>query len=183
VFDSVGGTIWASHAISGVLGVVSQYPDAYAYLLSQLKTSGPFNKTRFLAIQNMSYPEAHIFYNGQNINDYFINNASILQAPLIKKALQVNTFMGYHGVPRVPVFVYKAIHDEVTLVGDTDAWVQRSCLLGASVFYQRNTVGGHQDEFTNGDERAFGWLGSLFDGSLGEMVVQNVTVDVVDTGL
>ena len=155
-----------------------------------MKTSGPYNKIGLLAIENMSYPEAHVAYQGQDIDDYFINNSSILQAPLVKTALQVNGVMGYHGVPRVPVFVYKAIRDEVTLVGDSDAWVARSCLLGAVLMCCiRNTVGGHEDEFANGDARALEWLGRVFDGSYGQpygavgCTVQNVTVDVVDTEL
>jgi hypothetical protein len=142
VFDSVGGTIWASHAISGILGALIQYPDAYAYLLSQLKTEGPFNKTGFLAILNMSYPEAHLVYANQSMFDYFANGAEILQAEPVKEVLQINGVMTYHGVPKPPLFVYKAIHDEVTLVGDTDAYVKRNCAFGAKIKSERNTVGG-----------------------------------------
>lgn len=58
VVVSVGGTIWASRAISGILGIVSQYPEAYDFLVSQLKPSGPYNRTGFLAIQQMSYPRS-----------------------------------------------------------------------------------------------------------------------------
>ena len=189
VFVSVGGTIWASHAISGILGVMSQYPDAYDYLISQLKTSGPYNKTQFLAIQQMSYNEAHVYYANQSMFDYFVDGSAIMQAPLIKSALDRNAIMLSHGVPHVPIFIYKAIQDEVTVVADTDAYVARSCLLGANILYQRNTVGGHEDEFTNGDPRAFAWLQTLMSGSYAAEVgssgctVQNVTVDLVDTGL
>ena len=189
VFVSVGGTVWASHAISGVLGVLTQYPAAYDYLVSQLKTSGPYNKTGFLAIQHMSYPEAHVYYANQSMFDYFVNETAVLQAPLIKTALQRNGIMLYHGVPQSPMFIYKAIHDEVTVIAESDAYVARSCLLGADILYQRNTVGGHEDEFTNGDPGAFAWLQNLVNGSYAAegqtsgCKTQNVTIDIVDTGL
>ncbi|KAH8653189.1 secretory lipase-domain-containing protein [Tricladium varicosporioides] len=185
VIDSVGGTIWASHAISGILGILSQYPDAYAYLLSRLKTSGPYNSTSFLAIQRMSYPQAHEFYANQSLFDYFPQGAAILQHPLIKTALQKNAVMTYHGVPNTPVFVYKAVNDEVTLVGDSDAYVERSCAMGAKVRYERNLVGGHVDEFTNGQGRALAWLNDIFEGRVveSECTVVNITVAIVDSGL
>jgi hypothetical protein len=65
--------------------------------------------------------------------DYFINGSAIMQAPLIKYALQHNTIMTYHGVPQVPLFIYKAIHDEITPVNQTDAYVQRACSLGVTI--------------------------------------------------
>jgi hypothetical protein len=45
--------------------------------------------------------------------------------------------MGYHGVPSMPVFVYKAIQDEFSPVADTDTLVERYCGVGANI-----TVGG-----------------------------------------
>lgn len=188
VVVSVGGTVWASHAISGILGIVSQYPDAYDFLLSQLKTSGPYNKTGFLAIKQMSYLQAHIVYGGQNMFDYFLGGSAIMQAPLIKTAFEKNAVMGFHGVPDigVPMFIYKAIHDEVTTITGTDAYVERTCAFGANILYQRNTVGGHQDEFTNGDPRAFEWLKKVLDKGYTAptgCLIQNVTVDIVNTGL
>jgi len=37
---------------SSILGLSSQYPDEKEYLLSRLKTEGPFNATGFLAALN-----------------------------------------------------------------------------------------------------------------------------------
>ncbi len=188
-WETVSGTSFAYITVSGLLGITNQYPDAYDFLVSQLKTSGPYNKTGFLAAKNMSYTQGFIAFSGQNVFDYFVNGSAIMQAALIAEVLEENGIMTYHGVPRVPLFVYKAIHDEVTLVGDTDAYVERNCLLGANILYQRNTVGGHVDEDTNGNARAFVWLGSVLDGSYAARyetvgcTTQNVTVDVVDTGL
>ena len=148
-------TIYGSHAIAGFLGIISQYPDAYKYLLSQLKTDGPYNKTEFLAIRHMDYDEGHIHYMNQSIYDYFINGEGIMHAPLIKYAIQRNTIMTYHGVPQVPLFLYKAIHDVIVPIPATDVWYNRSCSLGVNIRYERNTMGGHVAELVNGDPRVF----------------------------
>ncbi|KAF7563738.1 hypothetical protein G7046_g425 [Stylonectria norvegica] len=173
------GTIYGSHAIAGFLGIMSQYPDAYKYLLSQLKTDGPYNKTGFLAIQHMDYDEGHAYYTNQSIYDYF-ENREIMHAPLIKYALQRNTIMTYHGVPQVPLFLYKAIHDEVVPIPSTDAWFNKVCALGVDIRYERNTVGGHVAELINGDPRVFPWLQSIFEGTqnITGCVSYNVTFDI-----
>ncbi|MCJ1386856.1 hypothetical protein MMC17_009984 [Xylographa soralifera] len=187
-FETVENTMWAFITVGGLLGVTSQYPDAYKFLVSQLKTSGPYNKTGFLSAKQMNFEKGQVAFSGQNIFDYFVNGSALLQAPIIKKVLEENMLMTYHGVPRAPLFIYKAIHDEVTLVADTDAYVERNCGVGVNILYQRNTVGGHLDEYTNGDQRALAWLGSVLDGAYAQKyetvgcTIQNVTVDIVDTG-
>ncbi|KAH8700874.1 lipase 1 [Talaromyces proteolyticus] len=189
VFDTVGNTMWASHGIAGLLGVTSQYPDAYNYILDHLKPSGPYNKTTFLSIRNMSYDQGHAAFNGQNMYDYFINGRDVMQAEPVKRALQLNTIMTYHGVPQTPLFIYKAIHDEITPINQTDAYVERVCGLGVNVLYQRNTRGGHVDELTNGAARAMTWLTTVLEGRYASIysttgcIVQNVTVGESNTGL
>lgn len=188
VFDTVGGTEFASHGMAGLLGVTSQYPDAYNYVISQLKTSGPYNKTGFLSIRNMSYEQGHATFANQSMYDYFVDGNAVMQAPPVKRALQLNTIMTYHGVPQTPLFIYKAIHDEVTPVDQTDDYVQRSCALGVNILYERNAVGGHEDEFVNGDARAFAWLQTVLDGSyeqhaMSACEIRNVSVGSVNTGI
>jgi hypothetical protein len=188
VFDTVGDTEFASHGMAGLLGVTSQYPAAYSYIISQLKTSGPYNKTGFLSIRNMTYEQAHATFANQNMYDYFVGGRAVMQAPLVKRALQLNTIMTYHGVPQTPLFIYKAIHDEVTPVNQTDDYVHRSCSLGVNILYERNTVGGHEDEFVNGEGRALAWLETVLDGSyeqhpISGCEIRNVSVSSVNTGI
>ena len=177
VVETVQGTPFAYIAVGAILGPTTQYPEAYDFLISQLKTTGPYNRTGFLAAKKMSSTQG------------FIDGDAILNAPILKAIFEENLLMTYHGVPRVPLFIYKAIHDEVTLVEDTDEYVERNCLLGANILYHRNTIGGHVDEDTNGDSRAVAWLGSVLDGSYASRyqavgcTVQNVTVGIVDTGM
>ena len=97
--------------------------------------------------------------------------------------------MGYHGVPQLPLFVYKAIADEVSPVEETDAIVKKYCAVGANILYQRNTVGGHYVEDINGDARALEWLSSVLGGTYGTTslsqgcTIQNVTLNVTSSPL
>lgn len=167
-----------------LLGLGNQWPEVSNYLLSRLKTSGPYNRTGFLAAKTMTTSEAFATYAFQDIYQYFINGKSDLEARVLQKVFNTDATMGYHGVPQMPMFVYKAIDDEVSFVGDTDVLVERYCAVGANILYQRNTIGVHISEYANGVERSFEFLDSVLGGtyaakySTDACTVQNVTVGV-----
>lgn len=69
----------------------------------------------------------------------------------------------------MPVFAYKAIADEISVVKDTDDLIARYCTVGADILYERNTVGGHTAEFVNGNLRQAEWLAAAFAGRLSEV--------------
>lgn len=165
IFPAISGSIWAGLGPEALLGLTTQYPQARSYLLSQLKTHGPYNKTGFLAAENMSIQEAFTTYSNQSLYAYFKNGEEFLEAPGIKKMIIEQTQMGYHGVPQMPMYVYKAVADEITSIESTDLLVDRYCGVGANILYERNTVGGHLAEETNGDPSAFKWLTEVLEGS------------------
>ena len=180
VMLTVNGTAEAGLVPSGILGLASQYPEAYNFLVSQLKTSGQYNKTGFLAAKNMTLDQTIVTFAGHNIYAYFQNGSAEFETPLVQKIINSDGLMGYHGIPQMPLFAYKAINDEVSKIGDSDALVDRYCAVGASILYQRNTVGGHEAEDINGDARAFEWLEDALSGKLQQTgcSIQNVTVSI-----
>ena len=96
---------------------------------------------------------------------YFRDGEAILYNPILQKVLNSDAQLGYHGVPQMPMFVYKAIHDEATPIASTDALVDRWCGVGVQVLYKRLTTGGHGDGAANGDVHAMEWLKAVFDGT------------------
>jgi hypothetical protein len=164
------------------LGVTSQNPAARAYLVEHLKPSGPYNASGFLAALHYDINTSFGAYAGQNISDYFVNGWADVEVAVIQEIVDRQTNEGYHGVPQMPVFAYKAIHDQFTPVKDSDALVERWCGIGVDVRYERNEVGGHIAEITNGRLRALAWLKTVFDGTLVEQGcdVKNVTVKLTD---
>lgn len=185
VIPAVTGTRWAGLLPEVTLGLFSQYPEAMTYLHNHLKEAGPHNATEFLAAQNMSIAEAFAYYNGSDIFNYFTNGAAFYQAPLVQYILKRETYMGFRGIPLMPLFFYHAVHDEITHISNPQALVKRYCSAGADVLFERNTVGGHVAEETNGDARAMAWLEKVLSGDMvGEgCVVKDVTLDVTDSPL
>lgn len=224
VLLSVNGALEAGLIPPSILGLASQYPDERAFLLSRLKTEGPYNATGFLAALNYTLDEAIVAYAFQDIGEYFVGGLQDLLGPVPTRLTQRDGMMGYHGVPQVPLYVYKAIADEVSVVNDTDALVERFCnskrvpqpfwekkmkkrpgaddsqfffanrarvcnTVGANILYDRNTVGGHSAESTNGKPAALAFLDSVLSGAnavgLPEMgcAVNTVSVNITDSPL
>ncbi|KAI0100621.1 secretory lipase-domain-containing protein [Nemania sp. FL0031] len=151
---------------AGLLGVTAQYPSAREFLISQLKTSGPYNATGFLKALNFTAVQSQEYYGLQNISEYFVNGLEALyNAPELIRVFGDNEFEGYHGIPQMPLFVYKAIHDDSNGIASSDDLISHYCKVGVNILYHRNTIGGHSDEFINGVPRAFEFLSAVLDGT------------------
>lgn len=72
--------------------------------------------------------------------------------------------MGLHGTPTAPMFVYKAIGDEVSPVEDTDGLVKKYCVSGAHIEYHRDLVGNHETEAISGSASALEWISDRLTG-------------------
>ncbi|KAF3767289.1 hypothetical protein M406DRAFT_61238 [Cryphonectria parasitica EP155] len=187
VLDSINGQIDAGLGPSSFLGLSSQYPELRQFLVSKLKTTGPYNATGFLAAENYTNSQAVEAFAFQNITDYFVGGISDLLGPLALSVANVEGQMGYHGVPQMPIFAYKAIADEVSIVNDTDVLMERYCNVGANILYNRNTIGGHAAEEINGRPAALSFLQSVLSDmnatgfpSSG-CKTQDVSVNITDT--
>lgn len=178
-FDLFNGSAIAGDLVSVILGVTAQYPEAEAYVKSRLVNS---TAAEFLGARNMTLGQATKFFSMKDIYAYFINGAIDLQAAVLRKVYNIEMKLGYHGVPTMPVFVYKAIGDEYCPVEETDALVNKFCGVGADITYQRNTVGGHVAEIINGQPRAIDWLRGIFNETYTPNAfgcsIENVTVNL-----
>lgn len=164
VLESIDGTSNAGLAPSAFLGLISQFPQQQQYFLSQLKTTGPRNEMGFLAARNFTVKEAAAAYAGQNIGDYFKNGDTIFKELISFNIVNRDGIMGYHGVPRIPLFLYKSVKDEISKISDTDALVEKYCQVGANIRYERNSVGTHAQEATSSLETAVQWLAAVLTG-------------------
>lgn len=165
VLETISGTNAAGLAPSSILGITSQYPEVQEYLLSKLKTSGPYNKTTFLAAKKFTAYQSGYAFLRQHIYDYFEGGEEIFRDPKVKAIVNRDGVMGYHGVPSWPLFVYKAVQDEISKVEETDALVEKYCGVGANILYQRNSLGNHHEEGYYGIEPTVKWLVTVLTGS------------------
>jgi hypothetical protein len=169
VLDQVTGTPFAGDIVSGLLGITAEFPKERDFLVSKLKTTGPYNATTFLSAQDQSFAQAFVTFANQTISDYFVHGNADIHAPMMNALYESQGVMGKHGLPRMPLFVYKAIADEFSPVAQTDALVAEYCDLGANILYERNKIGEHVSEYQNGHSRSLEWLSSVFNGTHGEI--------------
>lgn len=148
--------------VAALLGTTSQYPEAAAYVRSRLR---PETADEFLSAKDMDFSASLRAFAMRDIYSYFVGGAADLKDPVLRKVFDVEGRRGFHGVPAMPMFVYKAIGDEFCPINLTDQLVERFCGRGADIAYERNSVGGHVSEIANGKGRAVKWLWSIFDES------------------
>lgn len=180
VLLAVQGTLEVGLVPAGIIGSTSQYPEVEQMLEQRLKTTGMYNATTFNSAKNLSLSQAIQKFAGQNIGDYFEGGLAFLDDPTFKHIAITDGQMGYHGVPQMPVFAYKAIKDEVSPINDTDTLIERYCGVDANIQYVRNTIGGHSAEAINGLPAALSFLRSILEGSYNHTgcSVQNVSVNI-----
>lgn len=180
VLEAVNGQIFAFLAPEGIVGLATQHPAAQKVILSDLKPSGQYDKSGFLAVRNISTDAAEIDYADQNLGDYFTNGLGFINNPAIAHAINTDGIMGRHGIPQMPILAYKAIHDEISPIKATDELVAEYCSKGVSILYERNSVGGHVAEATNGEPAANAFLDSVMKGEyhMQGCRIENVTITI-----
>lgn len=163
--STLSGTQVAGLLVQGIIGVTSQYPEQRKYIVSRLHTSGPYNATEFFWASYMSGWQSLLYYSYVDIFAYFIGREADLDVPQMVDMFVREGTLGTFGVPNTKIFMYHAIEDDMSPVKDTDALVEWFCESGGNILYHRNTWGGHNDELTNGRQRALDFLGDVLDGT------------------
>ncbi|KAK3363975.1 putative lipase 1 precursor [Lasiosphaeria hispida] len=151
--------------VQGIIGVTSQHPEQRAYVVRRLKEEGPYNRTEFFWASYMSGWQSLLYYSYVDVFEYFIGGRADLEARDILDMFDREGTLGKFGLPETKVFQYHAIDDDMTRIEETDSLVQKFCDQGANILYHRNTWGGHNDELTNGRQRALDFLGHVLDGT------------------
>jgi hypothetical protein len=175
------------NAQAGIVGEAIQYPDLFETLKSRLKTSGPYNATTFLSVQNLTLAQASVVFNGQDILQYFQHGIDDIEDPLVQYIANRDGNMGYHGVPQMPIYAYKAMADKQSPIQDTDLLLTRYCGIGVNILYERNSVGGHAADAVNGHAAATAFLDSVLTGTYNKTynttgcTFRDVTVNITDS--
>ncbi|KAM7196816.1 lipase 1 [Rhypophila sp. PSN 637] len=167
--------------VQGLIGVTSQYPPQRAYLVSRLNPSGPYNATEFFWASYMSGWQSLLYFCYVDIFAYFIGGQADLVVPQITSMFEREGTLGSFGKPNTKLYLYHAVDDDMTPVRDTDTLVTKLCAEGANILYHRNHWGGHNDELTNGRQRALDYMGDVLDGNLGGKRDAN-SMGMPDTG-
>lgn len=180
VYETINRGPFAGIAGAGLLGMANAFPDFQAALNKQLipATAAQFYK----AGQNCFYGDVVLFA-GQNISSYFYDGDNIIIEPTIAKYFESNARMGRHGVPSMPLFVYKAVADEISPIADTDALVNQFCADGVSITYVRDAAGEHFTQAATSFPDVIDFLRARFAGTpVSGCSIRNEFLDALDAG-
>ncbi|KAK0650036.1 lipase 1 [Cercophora newfieldiana] len=158
------GTQVSGLLVQGIIGVTSQYPEQRKWVLSRLHQSGPYNATEFFWATYMSGWQSLLYYAYVDVFQYFIGGRADLEEPGMLAMFYREGTLGVFGIPNTPIFMYHAIDDDTTPIGETDSVVRNFCEKGSNILYHRNSWGGHNDELTNGRQRSLDFFGTVLGG-------------------
>lgn len=117
---------------------------------------------------------------------YFKRGRSSFYDAIPQSVLNWDGQLGVFGTPTMPLFIYKAIGDEVSPVQDSNQLVEKWCGLGAQIEYQKNLVGEHLSEDFTGSANGLEWISHRLAGrpvpNQGKCVTKTVAITGIDPG-
>lgn len=146
---------------SGILGISSEYPELEAYINQHLI---PSKKAAFYKARSQCIVDDAVQFAFQDIFSYFDNGQQALQDPIPQAVIRDGGVMGLHGVPRMPIYAYKGVQDEISVVADTDALINKLCSEGAQIEYVRDETTEHLSEIPIGSAGGLEFLVQRFAG-------------------
>ncbi|KAJ5920868.1 hypothetical protein N7466_009194 [Penicillium verhagenii] len=175
VLHTIHNTSAAGLTFSGLYGISKAFPDMKVWLEENLV---PAKKESFYSIADGCLAEASAAGAYKDIYSYFVHGKASFDMEVPRSIFHWYGQLGIHGTPSAPMFVYKAIGDEISPVTDTDEVVAEYCVDGANIEYHRNSVGDHESESVAGSGIALTWLSERLNGVKAEKGchVKDVTV-------
>ncbi|OAA71773.1 Lipase, secreted [Akanthomyces lecanii RCEF 1005] len=152
VITSTDSTAKAGLIPTGMLGLAHQYPELQEILDGQIL---PEFKDSFDKVVRQCFVADILSFLNKNITA-MVRDAGVLGREPAASILAANA-LGKQ-TPTIPLFVYKAVRDEVSPVSDTDALVANYCSRGATVTYQRDMTSDHGGLAIVGAAKALSWL-------------------------
>ncbi|XWW94028.1 hypothetical protein V2A60_001970 [Cordyceps javanica] len=162
VIKAINGQPLAGFIPTGVLGLMSQYPEAAPLLEAALR---PDAKALFYTPLKQCLAANAAAFLFKDVLGMFKDRNFLLGNEVMAGICEDNS-LG-KATPTVPLFWYKSVLDEVSPVADSDALADKYCDEGASVEYVRDVLSNHGAYAVVGAPLAFSWLKKVMDGHEG----------------
>ncbi|WYZ41024.1 hypothetical protein EsH8_IV_001365 [Colletotrichum jinshuiense] len=147
---------FAGLAFGAIKGLAAAYPEAAALFESQWISDA--KRSEFLSVAGGCLSQASSGGPGKDLFSYFKDGSKILQSPVLTSILNSTGLMGTHGVPKMPIYIYKAEFNEISPAADNAAYVSAICAQGAVIEHRRNLVGEHITEDILGAAGTIEWV-------------------------
>ncbi|XWW99838.1 hypothetical protein V2A60_007852 [Cordyceps javanica] len=159
VVTTTNGGPFAGLIPTGIMGLSKQYPELKALVDGLLKPEhrAAFDKTLH---QCLLADAADFLFS--DVVGMFTDPRFIYENPVAVRVLDA-VALG-QAAPRIPLYWYKSVHDEVSPVADSDVVYERYCAAGATVEYVRDEASEHGSAMATGAPRAIAWLKHIMEG-------------------
>ncbi|KAL3952786.1 hypothetical protein ACCO45_012729 [Purpureocillium lilacinum] len=143
----------------GVLGLSAQYPELKAVIDKRLR---PQYVEKFHKSLKQCLIANALDFTFTDVLGMFDDPNLVKTDPIIVKILKENA-LG-QAIPKIPLFWYMSVLDEVSPIEATDNLVDKYCKAGASVEYLRDVASEHGSYAINGAPKAISWLKHVMNG-------------------
>lgn len=161
VLETINNGSNAGLAFSGITGQSRAFSNLTDWLDENIIAS---KSDEFYSIASGCLSQASSSGKNQDIYSYFKNGEESFYDDVPESIFTWSGQLGLHGTPTAPLFVYKAVGDEISPVADTDAVIKKYCAEGATIEYHRDLIGNHETEAISGSASALAWLADRLNG-------------------
>ncbi|KAF3391552.1 Lipase A [Penicillium rolfsii] len=163
VVQTINAGPHAGLAFSGIYGISKAFPNFTTWLSESLISE---KSAQFYSIADGCISQASSQGSVQDLFTYFVNGDASFYEDVPQSVFLWSGQMGLHGTPAAPMFVYKAVGDEISPVEDTDDLVKKYCGAGAHIEYHRDLAGNHETEAITGSASALEWISDRLRGKV-----------------
>ena len=171
VVTTINKGAFAGFIPTGVLGLVSQYPELRPVIEQHLL---PQYHDLFYKVRSQCLAADAADFLFKDVVSMFDDHKLVYTNPTAVRILAENA-LG-KSTPRIPLYWYKSTGDEISPVGDSDALVARYCDDGASIQYLRDVASEHASMAITGAPKALSWLRDLMNGRVRQKGCSKKTV-------
>ncbi|CAM0136328.1 hypothetical protein VKS41_006866 [Umbelopsis sp. WA50703] len=150
---------FAGIAPAGIVGLCNMYPDLMNYVVQNVI---PSKKDEFFKAGSQCLAADALTYAFQDIFSYF-TNPNTLQGEVAVNVLEINKMGKY--IPKIPLFMYHSLNDEIVPFNPTQALVTKYCSEGASIEFVKDMASEHGILAVTGAADALLWLQARFNST------------------
>lgn len=161
VVTSINGKSHAGLIPTGVVGLMNQYAELRPVVEDHLL---PQYKEKFFSVRNQCLNADSKEFENQDIVGMFDDRNLVYTNPTAVRIITENA-LGRGDTPKIPMFVYKSVADEISPVAETDALVEKYCANGATIQYQRDEKSDHGSLAILAAPKALQWLKQTMNGA------------------
>ncbi|KAJ2965771.1 hypothetical protein NQ176_g10457 [Zarea fungicola] len=140
---------------------MNQYPELVPVVNQHLL---PQYRDKFFSVRTQCLDADSSEFQNEDIIGMFDDRNLVYTNPVALRIINENA-LGFGDTPKIPMFLYKSVGDEISPIAETDALVDKYCAAGATIQYQRDQHSDHESLAILAAPKALQWLVQTMNGA------------------